>query len=1060
MAITALASGIALTLGVSIGKFLLKNYLGEFATAVGGGLIDFGKDKLKDTIKDERAARKAEREYEQIGDAVVKQIENDLQSAILGMDEPRPDANKLARRFHSILSGKMAATFVIRNQINPQKLADALCTTPVPNAEPLSEAEQKLFAKTAHQVAQYLFRAASSLPQFDAAREEESVATLSQLANEVSEVLEDTRAIRDQVVSRPLTDEIDYETSYRNAVVAELDKVELFGVDLPPELKDARLTDAYVTLRLRCHDERDENEEDDDDELSQDDDNPATLTAEEAFDRLKPGFGRMLIRGGAGCGKTTLVRWAAMQAARGTSLGRRTIPEFERTPDGDIRLLHEDEQLRITNDWRRRMPFVITLRNCPEGKLPPPDEFPAQIGNEVGHPPPQWVDRLLRNGQALILIDGIDEVAKLNHKDLYASVNRLIKAFHKDNYIVLTTRPDAVANVRFEDLEFIPSDIEPLEDKDRELFIQHWFDAVSRKLKYSAKQTQELQDEAKAIAKLIGQTPWLAQLATTPLYCAMTCALYRARRGTLPHGLRAMCETLCEMMVDRRDRERKITLDDFPKAYAQLDYPQKKLLLRRLAHYFIMAGRSAIPVPDAIEQIGKALTGMMQRDPKEAGDVFAALVVRSGMLRSAAPATETRPATVQFVHNTFKEFLAGEQLADEANADFLVKQLADETWRRVGLFAISAGNAKYQNAVLQAMLSLIPDPLPRERKMKGMTDIEIANTPRDRAIYAYRCGVLGNEWLSEVKDRLNRLTEELFPPKSLTEAEWLASAGNAAIPHLKILPKSSGSLIAACIRALKLIGTPEAIDAIRTYQDDLRQAVVVELAKALPDQVLTGIMHHLRANSLPWQGRAFIANEVLRAISPFKGLMLNLRRTRVSDLTPLRNLTQLQWLDLNRTSVSDLTPLQNLTQLQSLDLGGTFVSDLTPLRNLAKLQSLNLGGTFVSDFTLLQNFTELQSLNLEETSVSNLTPLRNLTQLQSLDLNRTSVSDLTPLHNLAQLQLLGLGNTSVSDLTPLHNLTQLRMLDLWNTRVTHEQIDAMKKACPKLTFSSVWQHRA
>ena len=71
MAITLLVADLAVALGGSIGKFLLKSYLGEFAAALSGGLIDFGKDKLKDTIKDARTARKAEREYEQIGEDVT-----------------------------------------------------------------------------------------------------------------------------------------------------------------------------------------------------------------------------------------------------------------------------------------------------------------------------------------------------------------------------------------------------------------------------------------------------------------------------------------------------------------------------------------------------------------------------------------------------------------------------------------------------------------------------------------------------------------------------------------------------------------------------------------------------------------------------------------------------------------------------------------------------------------------------------------------------------------------------------------------------------------------------
>ena len=71
--------------------------------------------------------------------------------------------------------------------------------------------------------------------------------------------------------------------------------------------------------------------------------------------------------------------------------------------------------------------------------------------------------------------------------------------------------------------------------------------------------------------------------------------------------------------------------------------------------------------------------------------------------------------------------------------------------------------------------------------------------------------------------------------------------------------------------------------------------------------------------------------------------------TRVSDLAPLRELTQLQWLGLDGPQVSDLKPLRKLIELQVLDLHGTQVSDLEPLRGLTQLQKLYLGNTKVSD---------------------------------------------------------------------------------------------------------------
>ena len=163
---------------------------------------------------------------------------------------------------------------------------------------------------------------------------------------------------------------------------------------------------------------------------------------------------------------------------------------------------------------------------------------------------------------------------------------------------------------------------------------------------------------------------------------------------------------------------------------------------------------------------------------------------------------------------------------------------------------------------------------------------------------------------------------------------------------------------------------------------------------------------------------------------------LNLSGTRISDLSPITNLTMLESLALMRMGVSDISPLAGLAGLQSLDLMGTGVSDISPLAGLAGLQSLYLMGTGVSDISPLAGLAGLQSLYLMGTGVSDISPLAGLAGLQSLDLMGTGVSDISPLAGLAGLQSLDLMGTGVSDISPLAGLTGLQSLDLMGTGVS------------------------
>ncbi|MCK4873873.1 MAG: leucine-rich repeat domain-containing protein [Phycisphaerales bacterium] len=177
---------------------------------------------------------------------------------------------------------------------------------------------------------------------------------------------------------------------------------------------------------------------------------------------------------------------------------------------------------------------------------------------------------------------------------------------------------------------------------------------------------------------------------------------------------------------------------------------------------------------------------------------------------------------------------------------------------------------------------------------------------------------------------------------------------------------------------------------------------------------------------------------------------LNLNGTQVADVTPLAQLTNLRTLGLDGTEVSDVEPLVQLTDLRALSLDGTEVSDVTPLAQLTKLQQLSLDGTKVGDLRLLARLTNLEVLLLGSTKVSDVTPLAQFTNLRTLSLASTQVSDVTPLSLLAKLRTLSLDDTAVSDVSPLAHLTRLQHLNLDGTQVSDKQKQALKDKIPGL----------
>ena len=93
-------------------------------------------------------------------------------------------------------------------------------------------------------------------------------------------------------------------------------------------------------------------------------------------------------------------------------------------------------------------------------------------------------------------------------------------------------------------------------------------------------------------------------------------------------------------------------------------------------------------------------------------------------------------------------------------------------------------------------------------------------------------------------------------------------------------------------------------------------------------------------------------------------------KEKVSDVTPLTKLLELEILDLSNTNISNLTPLAGMLKLKTLFLNGTRTSDLTPLAGLANLEVLFLQDTDVSNVSALTGLKNLRILGISGTNVS------------------------------------------------------------------------------------------
>ena len=137
------------------------------------------------------------------------------------------------------------------------------------------------------------------------------------------------------------------------------------------------------------------------------------------------------------------------------------------------------------------------------------------------------------------------------------------------------------------------------------------------------------------------------------------------------------------------------------------------------------------------------------------------------------------------------------------------------------------------------------------------------------------------------------------------------------------------------------------------------------------------------------------------------------------------------------SGIRDLTGLEFAINLTTLHLGRNKISDVSPLKNLIKLTYLDLGSNWrISDVSLLKDLTNLTHLYLRGNPVSDLSPLTGLTNLIELDLNVNQVPDVSPLKDLTNLIYLDLGHNQLSDVSPLKDLINLTVLNLRDNEIT------------------------
>jgi hypothetical protein len=715
-----------LVLCAAVVKAAVKLWAGGSALGdeMAGDLTDLVRSRVSGALEQ----RKVRRQFSQMEELVAGQILSAMNAEFRDLGEGERSAAIMAVT-ETISRARLTDRVLFAGNLDPLYLEGHVRRFIADATRDLSGGGIQLYDRVLAQCCADIIEIADKLPRFQAGAFTELLRRDSQILRRLEEVL--------QRLPAPIGDDSGpgrVEVAYRQRVAKAFDRLEIFGLDFAAQWY--ALSIAYVNLTVSVQSRGD--------------------GAEHWLAQCP----RLLIEGMAGGGKTTILQWIAVRAAR-------------RDFTGPAAALNG------------RVPFFIRLREYAGRELPQPEQFLDKVAPLLAPEAGDWPRRQLFGGRAIVCVDGIDEVPQAQRRDVIQWLRDLTDFFPQSRYIV-TTRPGALADGALAEAGFTPAILEPMPPALVATFTGQWHAAMSE-WEPDAQAAERLARYRDDLLRTLDNDRFLRELANTPLLAGLICALNQHLAGQLPRRRGEIFERALAMF---HERDRKRGIED---ARLRLDLPATSHLLGDLALWMVRNAAIEVAAETAGAILARSAAALPSR-PDDTDGLYRHLLLRSGLLR------EPTAGQADFVHRTFQEYLAAKALIASGNVGEIVRSAGDDQWSEIVVLAAGQGNNRQVTDLLRGLMR-----------------------PRFRGQQRYRRRLLAVASLEEIRGADPQVLRDIFthipelvPPRSLKQAEALSHAGERLLPYLKPEPGRVYDVrtYEAMIRAASYIGGPEALDVI------------------------------------------------------------------------------------------------------------------------------------------------------------------------------------------------------------------------------------------------------
>ncbi|MEH2228939.1 MAG: NACHT domain-containing NTPase [Nostoc sp.] len=377
-------------------------------------------------------------------------------------------------------------------------------------------------------------------------------------------------------------------------------------------------------------------------------------------------YPKLMILGKPGAGKTTFLKFLAMQCIEG---------EFN----------------------AERVPIFVTLKDFAEAANKP--GLLEYISSSVETRNFVSLQEVITHGKALVLLDGLDEVKEEDNNRVLKEIREISNCF-PGNHFVMTCRIAAREYI-FE--KFTEVEVADFDDDQISNFANNWFKDKAVK--------------PETFIKRLKENNRIKQLAASPLLLTLLCLAFE-ESGDFPANRSELYKEGLDALLKKWDAKRGIQREQI---YKKLSVQRKEDLLSKMAlttfegsEYFFKQKVAEQYITEYIRNLPDANTDeeALQLDSEQ---VLRSIEHHHGLVVARAKRIYSFSHLTFHEYFTAREFVVVRQSSDEALQN-LVSHITDKRWREVLLLAV--GMSPNADRVLLLMKDKVDSLLATDEKLQ------------------------------------------------------------------------------------------------------------------------------------------------------------------------------------------------------------------------------------------------------------------------------------------------------------------------------------------------------